>query len=99
MKNEDKKVPDAPKRLWVKSRLPTFGVKDYRTSVPMTALRKESTVVTWFGIIIAIHTMPLTIANVRNGGTELLSKHTRCLAASSTSTGTAILSFSFTISN
>lgn len=39
------------------------------------------------------------IALRRNGGTELLSKHTRCLAASSTSTGTAILSFSFTISN
>lgn len=37
MKNEDKKVPDAPKRLWVKLKLPTFGVKDYSASAPMTA--------------------------------------------------------------
>lgn len=35
----------------------------------------------------------------RKGGTELLSKHTRCSAVSSTSIGVAILSFSFTISN
>lgn len=39
------------------------------------------------------------IALRRNGGIELLSKHTRCLAASSISTGVSTLSSLFTISN
>lgn len=87
MKNEDKKVPDAPKRLWV------------QTNSLIHDSGLESSVATSMVLTMLIHTMPQMMILRRNGGTELLLKHTRCLAVNFTSIGTAILSFSFTISN
>ena len=49
-------------------------------------------------MFVTAKTMPQMIVLRRNRGTELLSKHTRCSAVSSTSIGVAILSSSFTIS-
>lgn len=61
-------------------------------------MKEGSSVATSKALTMLFHTMPQMIVLRRNGGTELLSKHTRCSAASSISTGVSILSFSFTIS-